>query len=121
MRARGEKSTLSGTTKLLSSVLIGWADALSTVPWGGRAIACMFPRRLLDSLHPSLGVGGADMEGRKRQMRQTGSVLRGRLPALRWCSPNQNLRLPLAGKGQGLVQAVGNTEDGVHGQGVQEQ
>ena len=38
------------------------ANALSTVPRSGRAMACMFPRRLLDRLHGQRG-SGADMEG----------------------------------------------------------
>lgn len=50
--------SLGPGTKIAPSVLIGWADALSTVPWGGRALAYMFPRRLLlDRLYPPLWVG----------------------------------------------------------------
>lgn len=58
MNAGGEAAlSLGPGTKLPPSVLIGQAEALSTVPGGGRALAYMFPGRLLDRLHPQLGMG----------------------------------------------------------------
>ena len=58
VNAGGEAAlSLGPGTKLPPSVLIGQAEALSTVPGGGRALAYMFPGRLLDRLHPQLGMG----------------------------------------------------------------
>lgn len=103
----------------LCSDWLGGRPQPCTLEWQSHGLHV--PKEVARQPAPLTGGGGADMEGRKRPTRQTGSVLRGGFPALPWGGPNQNLLLPLAGKGQGSVQAVGDTEGGMHRQRVQEQ
>lgn len=75
------------------SVLICQANALSIVPWGGRASADVFPRRVLHRLQPA---AGRRVQTRKagRQTSQAGSVLlRGCSPALGWPEPRPSASL----------------------------
>lgn len=82
--------------KLPPCVLTGRAEALSAVPWGGRALAYTFPRRLLDGLCPPTGSGGADGDGGRDRWEAFSSGAAG--PALEWPA-SLSFFLPLAKAG----------------------
>lgn len=112
--AEGKPHTHGSRHTATLAVLTCQASTLSTVPWVDRAVAWVFPGRLLDRGSPN-GGGGADMEGGKRRMKRTGIALCG------GCRPHPGVAQisepPPVGRGRGSVQAVGGCpEVGMRGQ-----